>query len=241
MPDTSAPPAIHAELALHVDPSVTAELPHFKAYGVRVRGLAAVDRAQAAYPFADRTYATLMSFDYERLAEDPRIKVWRDAYRRMGLKASEFRSSIEQLVRRSLGDNMLNTPVPIVDLYNRASISFAVPMGGYDMSALPPHPISVRAVADGDYFAPLGGAPENFPLSPGVLAYACGREILCWALNHRDSRLTALRAETDDALFVTEAVDPRGAEASREALAELAGCLATLGAHAGEVVEFAMA
>ena len=39
---------------------------------------------------------------FDEVAENPRLKSWREAYRSFGAKPSEFRSSIEALVRRVL-------------------------------------------------------------------------------------------------------------------------------------------
>jgi DNA/RNA-binding domain of Phe-tRNA-synthetase-like protein len=38
----------------------------------------------------------------EQVAEEPRIKAWRDAYRAFGAKPSEYRSSVEAMARRVL-------------------------------------------------------------------------------------------------------------------------------------------
>jgi len=45
--------------------------------------------------------------DPEQIAEVPRIKSWREAYRAFGAKPAEFRSSVEAMVRRALrGDEL---------------------------------------------------------------------------------------------------------------------------------------
>ncbi len=51
--------------------------------------------------------------DPDRVAEEPRIKSWREAYRAFGAKPSEFRSSVEAMARRALrGDELPSISAP---------------------------------------------------------------------------------------------------------------------------------
>jgi len=71
------------------------------------------------------------SFPFERPQEHPHIKVWRDAYKRLGISASKYYSSIEAIVRRILKAGDFPRINPVVDLYNSISIKYLVPMGGH--------------------------------------------------------------------------------------------------------------
>lgn len=144
----------------------------------------------------------------EELAATAPIARWREAYRQEGLKPSRFRSSIESLIRRAArGDSVAVSP--LVDLYNGVSLRFRIPLGAVDLALLPEQDIQFRHARPGaDRFAPLGGDGVDFPLSTNLPIYASGNEVLCWGFNCRDSRVTALRPETESALFLTEVIDP---------------------------------
>ncbi len=56
------------------------------------------------------------------VAEHERIAVWRDAFRRFGARPSDFRSSIEAMVRRVLQPSALPSINPLVDIGNIVSL-----------------------------------------------------------------------------------------------------------------------
>ena len=172
----------------------------------------------------------------ENLVNDPRICGWREAFMRMGLKPSTFKSSAEQLARRLLKGDLIRTPLPVVNLYCAISAKHVCPMGGYDLARLPERQVTVRfARPESDRFTPLGGQAESMPLSPYVAVYACGSEIICWGFNHRDSRMTCLSTETQDAVFFAESVTEAQLPSIKKALGELRDRLAVAGAEVGEV------
>jgi DNA/RNA-binding domain of Phe-tRNA-synthetase-like protein len=174
----------------------------------------------------------------ETLATHPRIAIWRNAYRAMGLKPSECRSSIEQLVRRHLRGDSIGLGIAAVDLYNQVSIAFLAPMGGYDLDRLSGEPLVLRPLQDRDAFTPLGGNADRMPLMESVLGYCQGDRCLCYAINHRDAAATAIRDDTMRALFVSEAVDAAGATASRAALEALSSCILQAGGHCSPLRPF---
>lgn len=146
--------------------------------------------------------------DIENLATHPVIQTWRDGYRAMGLKPSKYRSSVEQLVRRSAKAALGSIGIPLADLYNQVSVAKLAPMGAYDLSLLDDGPIELRrANPERDHFDPLGGDPSSFPLTDEIAVYAQGDHILCWALNHRDAASTALNKNTKKALILSEGID----------------------------------
>jgi DNA/RNA-binding domain of Phe-tRNA-synthetase-like protein len=179
--------------------------------------------------------AQLSDIDPDAVAGHPRIAAWRETYRAMGLKPSDQRSSIEQLVRRGLKGSLSLTDVWAAEAYNRWSVAYLAPMGGYDLDSLPGDAIEIREAAPSDSFAPLGGSDKGFALEPRILVYAIGNEVLCWALNHRDAAPTALTPATKRAVFISEATDAAGAEASVAALEALAGSLKAAGANVGPI------
>lgn len=179
-----------------------------------------------------------MHFELEALASHPRVAIWREAYRRMGLRPSEYRSSVEQLLRRALRGEPARTGIPAVDLYNSASVEQAAPMGGYDLDLLRREPLLLRRIDPADHFDPLGAHPGTRIVSPNLLGYCQGTECLCWALNHRDSRRMAIRITTSSALFASEALDDGGYASSLKALRQVSEAILTAGGEVSEPVEF---
>jgi DNA/RNA-binding domain of Phe-tRNA-synthetase-like protein len=71
----------------------------------------------------------------EGLAERPRIKSWREAYRAFGAKPSEFRSSIEALARRALRNEPPPSINALVDIGTLVSLRHLTPVGGHAIDA----------------------------------------------------------------------------------------------------------
>jgi DNA/RNA-binding domain of Phe-tRNA-synthetase-like protein len=208
-----------AALDLLLDAALLARFPSCRVGGFLVRKLGAaagrlagmdLDGARAALEAAGITA--------EGLSAEPRIREWRRAFSECGLKPSAFKSSPEQLASRLLKGKGISTPLPVVNAYCAVSVRHLAPMGAYDLARLPEPSVILRTARNGeDVFQPLGGRPEDMPLSERVAVYASGSEVICWAFNHRDSARTCLQEETD------------------EALPELRALLASCGAQAGEI------
>ena len=72
----------------------------------------------------------------EQIAEEPRIKAWRDAYRAFGAKPAEFRSSVEAMARRALRGDELPAINALVDIGNIISLRHLIPAGGHAIDVL---------------------------------------------------------------------------------------------------------
>jgi len=70
------------------------------------------------------------------LADHPRIKSWRDAYRAFGAKPSEFRASVEALARRVLRKEPLPSINALVDVGTVVSLRHLIPAGGHAIDVL---------------------------------------------------------------------------------------------------------
>ena len=204
--------------------------------GLLASNLRATAAAVAGQPFPDDTEQALVNQDVtlELVADHPLIKDWRAAIAACGLKPSTFKSSPEQLARRTLKSGPVRTGLALVDLYCEVATRHLAPLGGYDTSRLPGPDIELRLARPDDTFSPLGGG--EMLLDQYVAVYAAGSTVICWAYNCRDSRDTCLTEDTDTGLFLGEADTARQHGALRIALADLAGRLAAAGASVGPVV-----
>ena len=155
----------------------------------------------------------------ELLVDSPAIKEWRKAFKTFGVKPSKYRSSIEQLYKMALKGNIIQTRLPLVNLYCYVSLIHMVPMGGYDLQSVQGD-ITVRLTKQGEVFTPIGES-EPIRCDPGVVVYADEAEIICWAWNHRDASCTCLNVETRKAIFFADSAS----EESRDRAAEAIGLL----------------
>lgn len=172
----------------------------------------------------------------DEVAAHPRISIWRRAVKTMGLKPAERRSSVEQLLRRWLAGRFPETGVDLVDAYNALSLRWLAPMGAYDMDALGSGPLELRSCdPERDCFNPLGAEAADFPLTSGVVVYALGSEVLCWALNVRDAIRTSVSPATKRVLLLSESLDDPGRAASASAMAAFAAIIVHQGGQASVV------
>jgi DNA/RNA-binding domain of Phe-tRNA-synthetase-like protein len=202
--------------------------------GLLATGLRAA--AEATPPLPEDTARALVAQDVtiELVADHPLIKDWRSAIAACGLKPSTYKSSPEQLARRTLKSGPVRTGLPLVDLYCEVATRHLAPLGGYDVARLPEGEIDLRLAGPGDRFDPLGGG--DMPLTEKIVVYAVGSTVLCWAYNCRDSRETCLTEDTDTGLFLGEAVTARQHQALHAALDDLASRLHAAGAQVGRPV-----
>jgi DNA/RNA-binding domain of Phe-tRNA-synthetase-like protein len=223
-------------LALEVEQGVVKKFPEVAVGGFLVGGLKALNACPADLMQRARAGLIDLGLCVQNLSDEPRVAAWRDAFRRMGLKPSAYKSSPEQLARRLLKGDVISTPLPVVDTYCAISAGHLAAMGGYDLARLPVPKVVVRfAEPASDRFVPLSGRAEDMPLSPDVVVYACGAEVICYGFNYRDSRKTCLGRETDFAAFFSEGVAAAHVDPVSRALAELRRLLSDAGASVGPV------
>jgi len=127
--------------------------------------------------------------DLERLAEHPRIKCWRDAYRSFGARPSEFRSSVEALARRVLRGEPLPLINALVDIGTIVSLSHVVPAGGHAIDVLTGD-IELRLASGEENFLALGSEQAERPLA-GEVIFAEGDAVLTRRWTWRQARHTS--------------------------------------------------
>jgi len=172
----------------------------------------------------------------ETLVESPAVKEWRRAFQTFGLKPSKYRSSIEQLFRRALKGEIIQTPLPLVNLYCYVSIINQTPMGGDDLR-LVKGDIAIRAAVHSEEFTVIG---DSLPIKSeaGVVVYADEAGIICWGWNHRDCARTALNDQTTKAVFFADSAVQESHSRAAEAIRGLSEILSTVGCL--EVGSFAL-
>jgi DNA/RNA-binding domain of Phe-tRNA-synthetase-like protein len=126
----------------------------------------------------------------ETIAEHPRIKSWREAYRSFGARPAEFRSSIEAMARRALRNDPLPSINTLVDIGNAVSLRYLVPTGGHAIDVLT-QDISLRLAKGDETFTPFGSEQAESPL-PGEIIFAEGNTVLTrrWTWRQANHTLT---------------------------------------------------
>lgn len=228
-------------LTFTIENEVIARFPEIRVAALAVADLpvAAGRLAHTSDLFQDARAALLSAgITADAIAQDARIRDWREAFAKCGLKPSTFRSSPEQLARRLLKGQSISTPLAIVNAYCAISARHLAPMGGYDLAKLPQKSIHLRlAQPQRDTFEPLGGRPEDMPITSEVVVYASGEKIICWAFNFRDSATTSLAQHTEAAVFFSEAVNLSQHESVLQSLSDLKLLLESHGATTGSIAE----
>jgi DNA/RNA-binding domain of Phe-tRNA-synthetase-like protein len=148
-----------------------------------------------------RTRVTL-----ERLAEEPRIKAWREAYRLFGAKPAEFRSSVEAMARRALRGDELPAINTLVDIGNVLSLRHLVPAGGHAIDVLTGD-IELRFATGREEFVPFGTEQMEHPL-PGEVIFVEGETVLTRRWTWRQANHTLTLPETQAIEFNVDGLPP---------------------------------
>jgi len=126
----------------------------------------------------------------DTITEHPRIKPWRKAYKTFGAKPSEFRSSVEAMVRRVLRGDQLPSINALVDIGNIVSLQHLLPVGGHSMDELT-RDIELRLATGKENFVPFGSSENEHPL-PGEVIFVEGNTVLTrrWTWRQANHTLT---------------------------------------------------
>ena len=128
----------------------------------------------------------------ETLLADPRIVSWREAFRSLGIKPSEFRPSTEAMARRIINGNELPSINALVDIGNIISLRYLLPAGGHSLNAVR-QPIALRAATGAEDFIPFGSNQVEHP-EKGEFIFAEGNDVLTrrWVWRQSNHTLTEL-------------------------------------------------
>ncbi len=142
----------------------------------------------------------------ETLIEDSHIKPWREAFRSFGAKPSEFRPSIEALVRRVLRSDPLPSINTLVDIGNVISLRYLLPTGGHSIDHLNAD-MALRVATGSEDFVPFGTDQLEHPL-PGEIIFAEGNTVLTRRWTWRQANHTLTLLETRAIEFNVDGIPP---------------------------------
>jgi DNA/RNA-binding domain of Phe-tRNA-synthetase-like protein len=136
--------------------------------------------------------------------EFPEIQAWRRAFSAMGLKPTQYRCASEALLRRYRKEASIPELHPLIDLCNAASLAFAIPVAVFDTARITGSMI-VRPAHGDETYETFGGEIEH-PESGEIIFADDGGRAHARRWTNRQSGWSAIRAETTQALIVTEAL-----------------------------------
>ncbi len=142
----------------------------------------------------------------DKIAEEPRIKAWRDAYRLFGAKPSEFRSSVEAMARRALRGDELPSINALVDIGNVISLRHLLPAGSHAIDVLGGD-IELRFATGSETFTAFGTSDTEHPL-PGEVVFVEEDVILTRRWTWRQAEHTLTLPETTAIEFNVDGLPP---------------------------------
>ncbi len=124
------------------------------------------------------------------IVAEPRINAWREAFRSLGIKPSEYRSSIEAMSRRVLRGNELPTINALVDIGNIISLRHLIPTGGHALDDVTGD-IALRPAKGSEDFVPFGTQDLEHP-DPNEFIFAEGDIVLTrrWSWRQANHSMT---------------------------------------------------
>jgi DNA/RNA-binding domain of Phe-tRNA-synthetase-like protein len=142
----------------------------------------------------------------EDIAEHPRIKAWREAYKAFGAKPSEFRSSVEAMARRVPRHDQIPSINALVDIGNIVSLQHLLPVGGHALDELL-QDIELRFANGEEQFNPFGSTQVEHPL-PGEVIFAEGSNVLTRRWTWRQANHSLTKPETRSIEFNLDRLPP---------------------------------
>ncbi|MEM7170870.1 MAG: phenylalanine--tRNA ligase beta subunit-related protein [Pseudomonadota bacterium] len=191
-------------LDLTID-ELTADFPNFRVAVILAQDLkiAAERPMDLDQEIAAREAACRDRFAGMGLAEIPGIAMWRDAYKKFGIKKTSYRPSVERLVKNILAGRSLPVINSFVDAYNAISLAHVFPVGADDVAKIEPS-VAFRYSRAGDSFIPLGKAEPDPPKTVEVVL-AAGSAVLCRRWNWYQDARSPISTETTEALVTIQA------------------------------------
>lgn len=153
------------------------------------------------------------------LADEPKIAVWREAYRKFGAKPKNYPPSLEALVKRILKGSTLPRINKLVDIYNTISLKYLVPAGGEDLDKTKDN-IELTVASGDEEFIAIGDN-ESRPPKPGEIIYKDSAGVICRRFNWRESERCKFTEDTKNAILIIEGLAPTNRKDITEAVISL--------------------
>ncbi len=144
----------------------------------------------------------------DELALDPRIAAWREAFKALGMRPSDYRPSMDAMARRALKDQQLPSIGALVDIGNTVSLRRLVPIGGHAIDVLIDG-MDLRPATGRETFVPFGCDDEETPPA-GEFILVDGDVVLARRWIWRQARHTILLPTTTALIVNVDCLPPLG-------------------------------
>jgi len=161
----------------------------------------------------------LSALNSQDLTTVPQIAAWREAYRTLGIKPSEFRPSMEAMIRRVLNGHELPSINALVDIGNIVSLRHLLPVGGHAMDNLSAD-ITLKAASGREFFTAFGSDQIEHP-EVGEFIFCEGDTVLTRRWTWRQSNHTLTTLDTKEIEFNVDALPPVSAADTENACREI--------------------
>jgi DNA/RNA-binding domain of Phe-tRNA-synthetase-like protein len=142
--------------------------------------------------------------DISTILEEPNIAAWREAYRLAGFKPSQYRPSVEGLVRRVLRGDALPTINRIVDIGTLLSIKYLVPIGAHAIDKLQ-NGLILHLANGSENFEVFGAETVEHP-DPGEIVFCDGDIVITRRWTWRQAKHTLIEPHTSAVEFNIDAL-----------------------------------
>ncbi len=141
-----------------IQEQVFAQVPDFCVAVVVATGLdnKSIDKGLVAL-MNEASQATHALLKDTEIREHKNIRVWRDAFEKLGMNPNRFPSSIEALAKRIAKRAELPVINNVVNLVNGIAVRYLVPMGAHDLDKISGD-LEIRFSRPGEIFTPFGGS-----------------------------------------------------------------------------------
>jgi len=124
--------------------------------------------------------------DSEGILKDPKVRMYRDFYWKIGLDPTETRPANEALLRRVVLGEGLPRINMVTDVCNLAIVYTMIPMSVYDLALVKGERLKIRSSNQGELFLGIG---MNEPVKlTGKEVVFCDEEGILCIYPHRDSQ-----------------------------------------------------
>jgi DNA/RNA-binding domain of Phe-tRNA-synthetase-like protein len=146
----------------------------------------------------------------ETMATEPRIISWREAFRSLGIKISEYRPSVEAMARRVINGHNLPDINALVDIGNIISLRYLLPVGGHSLNNVASD-LSLRSAHGSEEFIPFGSDQIEHP-DAGEFIFAEANHVLTRRWVWRQSNHTITELSTTAIEFNLDGLPPLSTE-----------------------------
>ncbi|MFP4321722.1 MAG: lysine--tRNA ligase [Anaerolineales bacterium] len=206
-------------LPVAIAPDVRAKYPDLAIGAAILEGVdIQTTRPEALEQQINAALSAVSALDPDTAIESGPIAAYRALFADFGINPNAMPPSPETILRLAAGDGRLPNVNNLVDVANLTVLETGISVALYDLDRLD-GPLSLRFATAEDKHQALG-TKRLEPVEAGELVYADDQEVICRALNHRDSDKTKIRTKTRRVLLIVDGAPGIMTDAVHAALAQ---------------------